>query len=213
MEEEISIIDSKAREERIRNFLKKNKNKIIIFLSIIVLIVFSFFAYDEYKDRKRIKIAENYNLATINFNTSKENSKNELVNIINQRDAIYSPLALYFLIDNDIINSKEEVNKYFDIIINEVKLEKEIKNLIIYKKGLFNSDYDNENYLLKILEPIIKSNSIWKSHALYLLAEYFLHNNQKQKAKEFYEQVITLSNRNNNILSEVQKRLQSEYSE
>jgi predicted negative regulator of RcsB-dependent stress response len=213
MEEEISIIDSKAREERIRNFLKKNKNKIIIFLSIIVLIVFSFFAYDEYKDRKRIKIAENYNLATINFNTSKENSKNELVNIINQRDAIYSPLALYFLIDNDIINSKEEVNKYFDIIINEVKLEKEIKNLIIYKKGLFNSDYDNENYLLKILEPIIKSNSIWKSHALYLLAEYFLHNNQKQKAKEFYEQVITLSNSNNNILSEVQKRLQSEYSE
>ena len=46
-----------------------------------------------------------------------------------------------------------------------------IKNLIIYKKALYNSELINENELIKILNPIINSESIWKSHALYLMAE------------------------------------------
>ena len=81
---------------------------------------------------------------------------------------------MYFIIDNEIQASNQEINQYFDIIINETSLEKEIKNLIIYKKGLFNSEFENENNLIKILNPLIKSESIWKSHALYLIAEYFL---------------------------------------
>jgi len=35
------------------------------------------------------------------------------------------------------------------------KLENEIKNLIIYKKALINSDFVSENELLKILNPVI----------------------------------------------------------
>ena len=38
---------------------------------------------------------------------------------------------------------------YFDLLIDELSLEDEIKNLIIYKKGLFNSDFANENQLLE----------------------------------------------------------------
>ena len=107
----------------------------------------------------------------------------------------------------------DKINEHFDQVLNEVKLDKEIKNLIIYKKALFNSEDINENDLLKILNPVIKSDSVWKSHSLYLLAEYYFHNNQKQKAKEFYEQIINLKDSNKNINSEVKKRLQSEYSE
>ena len=136
-----------------------------------------------------------------------------MIEIINFKDKTYSPLALYFLLDNNIINSREKVNGLFDILIEETKLDKEIKNLIIYKKGLYNSDYETENNLLKILNPLINSKSIWKSHSLYLLAEYFFSKNEKQKAKEFFEKIITLENSNPQIKVEAQKRIQRDFSE
>ena len=214
MDEEIAIIDSKTREEKIKNFFIKNKNKIISIIIVLVLIVFSFFFYQEYREGHRELLANKYNMAVAEYkNGNKSKVISSMKEIIVEMDSTYSPLALYFLIDNKIITSKEEINKYFDQIINESKLDKEIKNLIIYKKALFNSDFENENNLLKILDPVIKSNSVWKSHSLYLIAEYFFYNDQKQKAKEFYEQILNLKNSNKNIVMEVQKRLQSEYSE
>ena len=54
--------------------------------------------------------------------------------IINSKDPTYSPLALYFLIDNELLINKNELNEYFDILINNVDLDDEIKKLIIYKK-------------------------------------------------------------------------------
>ena len=72
-------------------------------------------------------------------------------NIINIKDPTYSPLALYFLLDNNLLKNKDEINQYFDILINEKNLDKEIKNLIIYKKGLYNSNNANEDELLKFL--------------------------------------------------------------
>ena len=57
------------------------------------------------------------------------------------------------------------------------------------------------------------SNSVWKSHALYLIAEYFFHKNQKQKAKEFYIQILNNKKSNENIIKKTQKRLNSDFSE
>ena len=87
------------------------------------------------------------------------------------------------------------------------------KNLIIYKKALFNSDFVSENELLKILNPVINSESIWKSHALYLLAEFFYSKDEKQKAKEFFNQIIVLPNANSTIKAESQKRLNRDLGE
>ena len=94
-----------------------------------------------------------------------------------------------------------------------MSLEDEIKNLIIYKKGLFNSDFANENQLLDILNPIIKSQSIWKTHALYLMAEYYFAKNEKQKSKEFFSQIVSIENTNSKIKVEAQKRLRADFSE
>ena len=148
-----------------------------------------------------------------NFDNGQKNINNELVEIINEKDKTYSPLAFFFLLDNDLISSKEEINLYFDLLINDVSLEKEIKNLTIYKKGLFNSDFVQENELLSILNPIIKSESMWKPQALYLMAEYYLSKNQKQKSKEFFNQVLEMENISPKIKLEVQKRLRSNFSE
>ena len=147
------------------------------------------------------------------FENGQKNVNDELIDIINIKDKTYSPLAFFFLLDNDLISSRDEINSYFDILIKNTPLEKEIKNLTIYKKGLFNSDYVQENELLNILNPIIKSESMWKPQALYLMAEFYLSKNQKQKSKEFFNQIIEMENISPNIKLEVQKRLRSDFSE
>tara|TARA_Y100000590_G_C15367842_1_gene881394 strand:- start:146 stop:790 length:645 start_codon:yes stop_codon:yes gene_type:complete len=214
MDEDISIIDTNTRNEKIKNFFVKNKKYLISILSFIILIIIFYFAYGEMQDRKTKDLSEKYNNTVINFNTNdKDSFKSELIEIINKKDETYSPLALYFVIDNEIETSREEINKLFDIIINEVKLDKEIKNLIIYKKGLFNADFESENNLINILKPVINSNSVWKSHALYLIAEYFYDKNEKQKAKEFYNQILNFEKSNENIVLETQRRLSRDFSE
>ena len=214
MEEDISIINNNTRSEKIKNFIIKNKKKLIIIFLTIVLLIFGYFAFKEYESSKKVKIAEKYNQASIKyFLGDKTKSKNELIEIIKYKDSTYSPLALYFLIDNQIDISKEETNQYFDVLIEKVKLDKEIRDLIIYKKGLFNADFETENNLMVILKPIINSDSIWKSHALYLMGEYFIYKNQKQKAKEFFDKIIALEDSNMDIKLQTQKRLRQDFSE
>jgi len=214
MDEEITIIDSNTRNEKIMNFFINNKKSLIVGFSIILVTIISYLSMMELKDRNKIKLANEFNTTIINFKLKdKQSTINQLTKLVNENDATYSPLALYFLIDNDLIDNKDMINSLFDKLINDTSLEKEIKNLIIYKKGLFNSDFVSENDLLEMLEPIINSNSIWKSHTLYLIAEYFYSKNQNQKAKEFFNQILLIQNANNEIKIESQKRLNRDLSE
>ena len=214
MDEEITIINESTRFEKVKNFLINNKNKIIIIFLIIILLLCGYFFYKDFEKKNKIKLSNKYNIVTTNFlKGNKLKVENELIEIINKKDRAYSPLALYFLIDNKILNESNKINELFDIVINETSLEKEIKNLIIYKKALYNADFASENNLIEILKPVTNSNSIWKSHGLYLLGEYFYSKNEKQKAKDFFTQIIKLENSNNNIKIEAQKRLNRDFSE
>ena len=212
MDEDISIIDTRTRNEKIKNFFINNKKNIVIIISTIILFFLGYFAYDEIKKRNKAKLADQYNYLTISFlSGNKTNIGAELIKIVESKDKTYSPLALYFLLDNNIINTKEKINKLFDILINDSNLEGEIKNLIIYKKALYNSDFETENNLLKILNPIINSESMWKSHALFLMAEYFFSKNEKHKSKSFFEQIINLKDANSQIKLQAQKRIRSDF--
>ena len=212
MDEDIEIINTNTRNEKIKNFFIINKKKIIIFASFLILIAIFYFLFLEIKERNKIKLAEKYNKIKIEHTkNNKKDTKNKLIEVIYENDTTYSPLALYFLIDNEILSENNEINKLFDQVINKTKLDKEIKNLIIYKKALFNSDFVSENELLNILNPIINSESIWKSHALYLAAEYFYSKNQKEKSKEFFNKIVGMNNGNQNIKVESQKRLNRDF--
>ncbi len=214
MDEDIAIINKETRNDKIKKFFFKNKKKIIISILVIILTIFGYFIYEDFNKKNKIKLANRYNIVKMNFiSGNKSMVANELVSIVHEKDKTYSPLALYFLIDNNIISDNNKINELFDTVINETSLEKEIKNLLIYKKALFNSDFESENNLLTILKPIINSNSIWKSHALYLMAEYFYFKNEKQKSKDFFDQIITLENVNSKIKREAQKRLNRDFSE
>ena len=214
MDQDIEIINTNTRNEKIKNFFIKNKKPLISLIIVIILILFSFFFYQEYKSGQKEKLANQYNLAVIKFESDdKDGVIISMKEIITAKDKTYSPLAFYFLLDKELISSRDEINSYFDIIINDVGLNKEIKELTIFKKGLFNSDFASENDLLNILNPVIKTESVWKAHALYLMAEYYFFKNQKQKSKEFFEQITTLENPNPDIRIESEKRLNRDLSE
>ncbi len=214
MDEEINIIDTATRNEKIKNFFIKYKKKLIYFLVTFTFLIISFFAFEEYKSNKKDEISDLYNSVTIEHSV-KNNEKivNSLIYIINQNDPTYSPLSLYFIIDNSLITEKSKVNKLFDIVIEKTSIDEEIKNLIILKKGLYNADNSTEKQMLDILNPLINSKSIWKSQALYLMAEYFFAKNEKEKSKEFYNQILLLENINQDIKIETQKRLNRDLSE
>jgi len=214
MDEDISIINSNTRQEKVRNFFVNNKNKIISIIIILIVILIGAYSFDSYKTNKKKEISDKFNLSILAYSDSvKEKTIQNLVEIINEQDPTYSPLSLYFIIDNKLISNQSEINSYFDILIEKTSLDEEIKNLVIYKKALFNADQAQENDLLDILNPLINSKSVWKSHALYLMAEYFYAKDQKQKSKEFFNQIVSLENPNPDIRIEVEKRLNRDFSE
>ena len=144
---------------------------------------------------------------------NKEKTTTKLIEIINEKDPTYSLLSLYFIIDNELILDQKQINELFDILIDQTSLDDEIKNLVIYKKALFNADQSSEGDLLNLLNPLINSKSVWKSHALYLMAEYFYSKDQKQKSKEFFDQIVSLEGANSDIKLQVQKRLNRDFSD
>ena len=214
MDEEISIIDTSTRNEKIRNFFINNKKNILLVIIIIIFLLIGYFLYGEIKKRGNIKIANEYNSTLIDYDlVDKSKTVGQLTDLVNKKNKTYSPLALYFLIDNNLIKDKEKINILFDVLIEKTNLETEIKNLVIYKKTLYNSNDLNEIELIKTLDPSINSKSIWKSHALYLIAEYFYSRDEKNKAKEFFLQIQFVENANSEIKLEAKKRLNRDFSE
>ena len=97
-------------------------------LIILILIPFSFFSYQIYLDKNKEKISSRYNLAVTKFEKGNNlEIKKVMIEIINSKDKTYSPLALYFIIDNNIEATNEEINRYFDVIINDINLISKLK--------------------------------------------------------------------------------------
>ena len=214
MDEDTSIIDNRTRNERIKNFIINNKKKLISLIIAFIILIISFYSYQIYLDKKREDISNRYNSAIIEYEAANKSKIIPILkDIIDAKDATYSPLALYFIIDNNLINDKDEINSFFDILIDKTSLDIEIKNLIIYKKALFNADQINEIELLNILNRLLNSDSVWKSHALYLVAEFFYSKGEKQKSKDFFEKIVSIENSNTDILTSAKRRLNRDLSD
>ena len=211
MSEDIEIINQNTRIEKIKNFFSNNSKKLIGSLASILLLLFSYFGFQEYDKRKKLEIAETYNQITLKEITiQNSNDIEQLVKIIKEKDPIYSALSLYFIIENDLVNDQKEINNFFDLVVKSQE-EKEIKNLIIYKKALYNADNISENELLDILNPILKSESVWKSHALLLMADYFENSNNLIKSKNFLKEIVNSELVNNEIRIEAERRLMRKF--
>ena len=212
MDEDIEIINQNTRKLLIKNFFKKNYKKILFLFSFLIFIIIFYFGFKELQDKKKNKIAEKFNNIIFDKKlTDKNDIKSKMIQIVNAKDNTYSILALYYLIDNKLLDNQNEINKLFDLVI--LISNKEDKNLIIYKKALYNSDKLGDNEILSILQPIINSDSIWKQHALLLMADLYFSSKQFNKSREFLNKILNLKISNQNIKTDVQKRLNRDFSE
>ena len=174
-----------------------NKNKLIIFsfLSIVIVFLILLNFYFGNKKKEQLRLSENYISAKIYI----ENGENKkaikiLKNIIESKNDTYSTLALFLLLDKEFLQDKKEALDLFDYILKNTKFDKDIKNLIIYKKSIFQSNFVKEDQLLESLKPLLNDDTVWKPHALLLLGDFYLFKGQKSKAREFYSEILSLKN-------------------
>ena len=174
--------------EKIKLFFNKNLKNLIIFSIISTLILFSYFFYKDLQKKKEVHLSSYYTEATIQFNKKKLNKAKQLLeNIISENHKFYSPLALYFIIDNNLENDSAKIINFFDKILLIDSIDKENLNLIKIKKAIFLFGLDDEKNIITTLNPIINSDSIWRNFAIKLMSDYLISKDQKLKANEYIE--------------------------
>jgi len=191
--------------------LKKiyESNKILIYLFIFIIIIF--FSYFSYylgnKEKERILLSENYVEAKIYLeNGSKIEALDLLKNAIFANDATYSTLSFFMILDQNLIKDYKELTSLFNHLLENNKFDKEIRNLLVYKKALFSSDHVDESELLAEIKPLLNKENLWRPHALLLLGDYFVSKKEYVKAKEFYIQILSI----NNLQSDLYKQAKSQ---
>ena len=175
-------------QNKFSNIMKKNLKIIIFFIIFFILILFSYFFYKDLQNKNEIKIYENFTKASVQLQENKKNEAKQLLeNVINEDHRFYSPLALYFIIDNNLETDPLKIINFFDRILEINSIDKENLNLIRIKKAIFLFNTGDEKTIIKILNPIINSDSVWRRMAINLISDYFLSKDQKTKANEYIQ--------------------------
>ena len=193
---------------RIKKFYESNK--IFIFSSILILIILivSSSLYLESKERKKILLSENYIQAKFYLdNGNKNEALNTLKEVIFANDPVYSTLSLFLILNHNLIVDYKEISLLFDHLLENNKFEKELRNLLIYKKALFNSNFVAESELLETIKPLLNTDTLWKAHGLKLLGDYFMSKGENIKAIEFYQQILSINNLHKDLYNQAKSQL------
>ena len=202
--------DSITLKSKIINFYKNNKIIIFTFIIILLILVISTVYLAESNKSKRIALADNYIEAKVYLaNNDKEKAKSILEKIIFSNDSTYSTLSLFLYLNENLTTDQEKLVGLFNQVLENNKFEKEVKDLVIFKKALIQANFVNESKLLETVNPIIKEETIWKPHALLLVGDYYASNKEYLKAKEFYKQVLSIKNLHKNLYLHAQSQLLS----
>ena len=180
-------------QSKIINFCKKNTKIFVICFFSLILILFSYLFYKDLQKKNETKLSEHYTYAVIQFKEKKNNAKQLLEDIVNKDHRFYSPLALYFIIDNNLETDNLKIINFFNKILSISSIDDENLNLIKIKKAIFLFNLKDEEQILKTLNPIINSDSVWKNTAIQLISDYYLSTEQKTKANEYIQ---LLNNKN-----------------
>ena len=195
-------------KSRIKKFYESNK--ILIFSSILILIILivSSSLYLESKERKKILLSENYIQAKFYLdNGNKYEALNTLKEVIFANDPVYSTLSLFLILNHNLIVDYKEISLLFDHLLENNKFEKELRNLLIYKKALFNSNFVTESELLETIKPLLNTDTLWKAHGLKLLGDYFMSKGENIKAIEFYQQILSINNLHKDLYDQARSQL------
>ena len=199
-----------TKKSRLRKFYESNKIFIFLIVSVLIIGAAAFSYYSGIKEKNKILLSDNYIDAKIYIkNGDKNKAKDILKKIILANDSTYSTLSLFLILNENLITDQVVLSDLFNHILENNEFEEEIKNLIIFKKALFQSNFLGEFELLKSVKPLINSETLWKPHALLLLGDYFFSKREYEKAKEFYTQILSLKNLNNELYDQARSQLLS----
>ena len=197
-----------TKKSKIKKFYESNK--ILIFSSILILIILfgSLSFYLENKEGKKILLSENYIQAKFYLeNGNKSEALNILKKVIFANDPTYSTLSFFLMLNQNLITDYKEISSLYDHLLENNKFEKELRNLLIYKKALFDSNFIVESELLETIKPLINTDTLWKPHALLLLGDYFMSKGENIKAIEFYQQILSINNLHKNLYDQAKSQL------
>ena len=198
-----------TKKSKIREFY--NSNKILIYLIIFLLIISigSFSYYQMSKEKKKILLSEKYVQAKVYLENGKNSEAVEVLkNLIHSNDPTYSTLSFFLVLNENLINNKNEVSKLFDHLLENNKFDKEIRNLLLYKKALYKSDYLEESKLLEETKTLLNDGeSIWKANALLLMGDFYFAKKEYIKAKDFYVQILIMKNLHQDLYEQAKSKL------
>ena len=197
-----------TKKSKIKKFYESNK--ILIFSSILILIISfgSLSFYLESKESKKILLSENYIQAKFYLeNGNKSEALNTLKKVIFANDSTYSTLSFFLILNQNLISDHKEISILYDHLLENNKFEKELRNLLIYKKALFISNSIIESELLETIKPLLNTDTLWKPHALLLLGDYFMSKGENIKAIEFYQQILSINNLHKDLYNQAKSQL------
>jgi len=197
-----------TKKSKLKKFYEEKK--IFIYTTIIILLIsiFSITFYEDIKIKKRNELSTRYVQAKIYIDNGKEDKAASILkDIIFENDPAYSSLSLFLIINQNLINDNIEITRLFDHVLKNNKFNKEIKNLIIYKKAVFNSNYVSELEMLRDIKPLLNEKNLWKPHALYLIGNYYINKNENNKAKEFFAEILSIPNLRNELYDQAKNQL------
>ena len=197
-----------TKKSKLNKFYESNKILIFSFIFILIILFGSFNFYLESKEKKKILLAENYLQAKIYLESGDRNKAiSTLKEVIFANDPTYSTLCLFLIMNQNLITDYKELSDLFDHLFTNNKFSKEVRNLLIYKKALFNSDFFNESELLESIRPLLNTETLWKPHALLLLGDYFVSKREYIKAIEFYQEIFTINNLHKDLYNHARSQL------
>ena len=168
--------------------IKKNYKILISIIGICLLILFVYLFIQNNIKKENINISEDFNQARILISQDKKNEgKNILFKIVEKKNKFYSPLSLFVIIDQKLEEDNQKITEMFDKVISIKGIDEENKDLIKIKKALFLTEFADEDIIIKTLNPIINSKSVWRSDAINLLGDFFTNRGENFKAKEYYD--------------------------
>ena len=206
---EIKVIPSY--KDKVKIFYQQNKILIYFIFIILLISILGTTFYFKQKEKKHLYLSDLYIEAKIDINSNNnEDAKKKLIEIINANNNTYSPLSLFLIIDSNLIKDNKKLIDFFDQITKNNKFEKEILDLINFKKIIVQSDYLNESEFLEVVNPLINSDSIWSAQAMLLLGDYFYSKKDFYKAKESYLRILTVED-NDMLHQQAKNRLLQDF--
>lgn len=177
-------INESIYNDKILNFYKKNKYYIIFFILIIILGPILYQIKLTMDNNSSAKDLEKYAIIT---NEVIKKNQNEAINQFIQLTSSKNDTVVMLSLNQLISITKQpytEVIKILDNLIKKNKLSNKNTDLLKIKKSLLIFDNASEQEMLELLDIKSNNESYFKKIILQILSDYYLSQNQKNKAQE-----------------------------